>query len=83
MKKSNPTLFSFAKVCCNIFGHKLRVSKDITNHVHEYECKKCGVEMTDTADGLLARLTPKFKETNRYLAKIHEKRKRVFIAKAS
>ncbi len=83
MKKANPTLFSFAKVYCSIFGHKLRVSKDITNHVHEYECKQCGMEMTDTADGFLARLTPKFKETNRYLAKIHEKRKRVFIAKAS
>jgi len=83
MKKSNPTLFSFAKVYCNIFGHKLRVSKDITNHVHEYQCKKCGVEMTDTADGLLARLTPKFKETNRYLAKIHQKRKRALMAKAS
>ena len=83
MKKLNPTLFSFAKVYCNIFGHKLRVSKDITNHVHEYQCKKCGVEMTDTADGLLARLTPKFKETNRYLAKIHQKRKRALMAKAS
>ncbi|WP_300433898.1 DUF1660 family phage protein [Christiangramia sp.] len=83
MKKLTPTLFSFAKVYCNLFGHKLRVSKNITNHVHEYTCKKCGMEMTDTADGLLARLTPRFKETNRYLAKIHEKRKRVFFAKAS
>ncbi|CAL68085.1 hypothetical protein GFO_3141 [Christiangramia forsetii KT0803] len=83
MKKLNPTLFSFAKVYCNIFGHKLRVSKDITNHVHEYQCKKCGMEMTDTADGFLARLSPKFKETNRYLAQIHQKRKRVFVAKAS
>ncbi|QYA25041.1 hypothetical protein G3I01_05800 [Gramella sp. MT6] len=83
MKKEHPTLFSFAKVYCNIFGHRLRVSKNITNHVHEYQCKKCGMEMTDTADGLLARLTPKFKETNAYLAKIHQRRKRVFLAKAS
>lgn len=83
MKKANPTLFSFAKVYCSIFGHKLRVSKNITNHVHEYRCRKCGMEMTDTADGLLARLTPKFKETNEYLAKIHKKRKQIFLAKAS
>ncbi|WP_262489187.1 hypothetical protein [Christiangramia forsetii] len=41
------------------------------------------MEMTDTADGFLARLSPKFKETNRYLAQIHQKRKRVFVAKAS
>ncbi|TBW27872.1 hypothetical protein [Gramella sp. KN1008] len=83
MKKVNPTMFSFSKVYCSLFGHKLRVSKNITNHVHEYKCKKCGMEMTDTADGLLARLTPKFKETNAYLAKIHKKRKRIFLAKAS
>ncbi len=83
MRKVNPTIFSFVKVHCSIFGHKLRVSKNITNHVHEYKCKKCGMEMTDTADGLLARLTPKFKETNAYLAKIHKKRKKVFLAKAS
>ncbi len=83
MKNENPIIFSFAKVYCGLFGHKLRVSKNITNHVHEYRCSKCGMEMTDTADGFLARLTPKFKETNRYLAKIHKKRKRVFMAKAS
>ncbi len=83
MRKEQSTYFSLARVYCSIFGHKLRVSKNITNHVHEYQCKKCGMEMTDTADGLLARLTPKFKETNAYLAQIHERRKRVFLAKAS
>ncbi|MCP9199454.1 hypothetical protein MKO06_06025 [Gramella sp. GC03-9] len=83
MKEIQPALFSLGKVFCNIFGHKLKVSKNITNHVHEYKCAKCGMEMTDTADGFLARLTPKFKETNAYLAKIHEKRKRLFLAKAS
>lgn len=83
MKRSNPTKFSLGKVFCSVFGHKLRVSKNITNHVHEYRCCKCGMEMTDTADGLLARLTPKFKETNAYLAKIHRKRKKLIFAKAS
>ena len=83
MKKEHPTSFSFAKVYCKIFGHELKVSKNITNHVHEYQCSKCGMEMTDTADGFLARLTPKFKETNAYLAKIHRRRKRLFLAKAS
>ena len=83
MEKEHPTSFSFARFYCSIFGHKLRVSKNITNHVHEYQCRKCGMEMTDTADGLLARLTPKFKETNAYLAKIHKRRRRVILAKAS
>ena len=83
MKNEHPTSLSLARVFCSIFGHKLRVSKNITNHVHEYKCKKCGMEMTDTADGLLARLTPRFKETNAYLAHIHKRRKHVFMAKAS
>ncbi|MDT0691181.1 hypothetical protein RM549_15405 [Salegentibacter sp. F188] len=75
MKNSNPKLFSFSKVFCSIFGHQLKVSKNVTEHIHEYQCAKCGMEMTDTANGFLARLTPKFKETNNYLAKIHQKRR--------
>ncbi|WP_373057390.1 DUF1660 family phage protein [Zunongwangia sp. H14] len=75
MKKTSPKLFSFLKVLCNLFGHKLRVSKNVTEHIHEYKCAKCGMEMTDTANGFLARLTPKFKETNEYLAQIHKRRR--------
>lgn len=75
MTNSNPKLFSFSKVFCSIFGHQLKVSKNVTEHIHEYQCAKCGMEMTDTANGFLARLTPKFKETNNYLAKIHQKRR--------
>ena len=75
MKEQNPNLFSFGKVLCSIFGHNFKVSKNVTDHIHEYQCEKCGMEMTDTANGFLARLTPKFKETNDYLAKIHRKRK--------
>jgi len=83
MKKANSQLFQFAKVYCRFFGHRLKVSKNVTKHIHEYQCAQCGVEMTDTANGLLARLTPKFKETNKYLAKFYKKRKRRFYTKAS
>ncbi|HSP12790.1 MAG TPA: hypothetical protein VLO29_09705 [Salegentibacter sp.] len=83
MKNSNPNLFSFGKVFCSIFGHKLRVSKNVTDHIHEYRCSKCGMEMTDTANGFLARLTPKFKETNDYVSKIHRRRKGRLFAKVS
>jgi hypothetical protein len=74
MKPISLKLFSFVEVYCNLFGHKLKVSKDVTNHIHEYQCAKCGMEMTDTANGLLARLTPKFKETNKYLANFYKRR---------
>lgn len=75
MMKTVPKNFSFSGVMCNLFGHKLEVSKNVTSHIHEYKCAKCGIEMTDTADGFLARLTPKFKETNDYIAKIYKKRR--------
>lgn len=83
MKVATPILFSVAKVFCNLFGHKLQVSKNVTNHIHEYKCAKCGMEMTDTANGFLERLTPKFKETNDYLAQIHQRRRHRSFANAS
>ncbi len=83
MKESTPKSFSVAKVFCNLFGHKLQVSKNVTNHIHEYKCAKCGMEMTDTANGFLERLTPKFKETNDYLAKVHQRRRLRRFAHAS
>jgi len=83
MKKANSQLFPFAMVYCRIFGHRFKVSKNVTQHIHEYKCAKCGIEMTDTANGFLARLTPKFKETNDFLAKFYKKRTRRFYTKAS
>ena len=80
MNKIAPTL---AKFYCKFFGHKLKVSKTVTNHIHEYKCARCRMEMTDTANGFLARLTPKFKETNEYLAEIHRKRRQRNYASVS
>ncbi len=82
MTKSNPT-FSLSQLLCKLFGHKLRISKNVTNHIQEYKCSKCGMEMTDTANGFLARLTPKFKETNNYIAQIHKRRRRKNYVNAS
>lgn len=76
MKSKSPRSFSFAEAYCGIFGHQLKVSKNVTDHIHEYQCAKCGVEMTDTANGFLAKLTPKFKETNKFLANFYTRRRR-------
>lgn len=83
MNKSNPTFLKFVQVYCSIFGHNFKVSKNVTNHIHEYKCTHCAMEMTDTANGFLARLTPKFKETNNYLAQVHKRRRRKNYATAS
>ena len=83
MTKNNSTQFSLPGLLCKIFGHKLIISKNVTNHIQEYKCSKCGMEMTDTANGFLARLTPKFKETNNYIAQIHKRRRQRKYANAS
>lgn len=82
MKQAALLFSSFAKAYCSFAGHQLKISKNVTNHIHEYQCKRCGTEMTDTANGFLARLTPKFKETNDYLASIHQRKRRKVYANA-
>lgn len=83
MKKINSSLFAFAKIYCTFFGHNFKVSKSVTNHINEYKCAHCAMEMTDTANGFLEKLTPRFKETNDYLAQIHKRRSRKNYATVS
>ncbi|TXE13208.1 hypothetical protein FUA26_05285 [Seonamhaeicola algicola] len=59
---------------CKVFGHDLRVSKNITFHVKEYTCKNCGKEYTTSGSGNLTELTPKYKDINRVLENIHYRR---------
>lgn len=59
---------------CALLGHHFLVSNTITAHVHEYKCTCCGQEMTDTANGQVKKLTPKFKETNAFVAKVYKRR---------
>lgn len=76
MNTTKPQLtFSIGRLFCYYFGHRLFISRRITNHVKEYSCSRCGQEMTDTANGLVADLTPRLQETNTFLAKIHERRR--------
>ncbi len=81
---TTPGIFKFNQMICGILGHDLRISKNITNHIREYKCSRCGEEMTDSANGLLEKLTPRFRETNAFLAKIHERRSaRKMLSEAS
>ncbi len=82
--KKPQIMFSIGRLFCYYFGHRLHISRKITNHIKEYSCSRCGQEMTDTANGFLADLTPRLQETNTFLAKIHERRRnRKVILKAS
>lgn len=61
---------------CSFFGHDYIVSKDITQHVKEYQCKHCKKQMTTSGNGNLIPLTPKFQEINLVLKMIYKKKVR-------
>lgn len=67
--ETKPTLL--ASLQCKIFGHNYKVSKAITYHVKEYQCSCCKKELTTHINGNLIELTPKFKEINSILSRIH------------
>ena len=59
---------------CNVFGHQYEVSKKVTYHVKEYTCTCCKKELTTNSNGNLIELTPKFREINSILERIHTSR---------
>ena len=62
-------------IICSFFGHQYEVSKKVTLHVKEYTCRNCQSQMTTDGKGELTPLTPKFKEINSVLERIHKRRK--------
>lgn len=59
---------------CNLFGHNYEVTKKVTYHVKEYTCSHCKKQLTTNSNGSLTELTPKFKEINAILERIHTNR---------
>lgn len=57
-----------------MFGHDFRITRNVTLHVKEYTCKNCKKELTTSSSGRLTELTPKFKEINDVLERIHKNR---------
>ncbi|WP_246454686.1 hypothetical protein [Hyunsoonleella aquatilis] len=67
---------------CSIFGHDYQVTKKVTYHVKEYTCSHCKKQMTTNSNGNLVELTPKFKEINAILERIHHSRTKRLKRKA-
>ena len=61
---------------CSFFGHEYSVTKNVTYHVKEYTCKHCKEQVTTNSNGKLTLLTPKYKEINAVLERIHNNRLR-------
>ncbi|WP_224484263.1 hypothetical protein [Robertkochia aurantiaca] len=64
----------FARMLCNVFGHRYRITRKITHHITEYQCSCCKQEITSTVNGRLDPLTPELKEINETLAHFYRKR---------
>jgi len=74
MKKIAKKPSAIPKLLCSIVGHKYEVSKKVTYHVKEYKCRNCKKELTTNSNGNLIELTPKYREINSILSRIHNKR---------
>ena len=74
MKKTTNKPAFIPHLICNIFGHNFEVSKKVTYHVKEYQCRHCKKQMTTNSNGNLIDLTQKYKEINAILERIHNKR---------
>jgi hypothetical protein len=74
-KTTNNKSTFIPKIYCNLFGHDYEVTKKVTYHVKEYTCRHCKKELTTNSNGSLIELTPKFREINSILERIHNSRK--------
>ena len=76
MEKATQKNSFIPNIYCNIFGHDFEVSKKVTYFVKEYTCTHCKKQLTTNGNGNLTELTPKFKEINAILERIHNSRLR-------
>ncbi|MFD0989438.1 hypothetical protein ACFQ1R_04985 [Mariniflexile jejuense] len=74
MKKPATKTALIPKMYCNLFGHDYEVTKKVTYHVKEYTCSHCKKQLTTNSNGSLIELTPKFREINAILERIHNTR---------
>ncbi|GEL11391.1 hypothetical protein SAMN05192550_2558 [Flavobacterium glycines] len=73
LKEIKATIIS-KKIVCSIFGHKIVTSRNITNHLKEYRCTVCKMELTNDEEGYITYLTPELKEVNEALVSFYQKK---------
>jgi len=74
MKTSTSIEMAGSRLYCSVFGHQYQVSKNVTEYIKEYTCNCCKKELTTKGNGKLTELTAKYKEINRILEHIYNKR---------
>ncbi|RAV28277.1 hypothetical protein [Sinomicrobium soli] len=73
--KSKKSAFSLARILCFVFGHRFRVSREVTAHIKEYRCTCCRAEVTLDDEGHITSLTSQLKEINDTLTDLHKKKR--------
>ena len=61
---------------CSLFGHDYKLHKNVTHHVKEYRCRHCNEHLTTDGQGRLTIMTPKYKDINSTLERIHTSRRK-------
>jgi len=59
---------------CLLFGHKIVTTRTITNHIKEYKCTNCDLELTNDVQGRTTFLTTERKEINEALKDFLQKK---------
>lgn len=67
-------VFVSKKIICRILGHKIIPTRRITEHIYEYKCCICDLELTNDDLGNKTDLTPKLKEINETLIQFYKKK---------
>jgi hypothetical protein len=60
---------------CHFLGHQLKTTRNVTNHLREFKCVVCEIELTQDLSGAIIYLSRKQKEINDTLFNLHQKRK--------
>ena len=56
---------------CSINGHNLKIVKNVTVYVKEYQCKHCNEKFTTSQSGQVIPLTKEREDINAILGRIH------------
>ena len=68
-------MLKIKKICCALFGHKIKMAKKVTAHVSEYQCSCCKTKFSTNTFGGLSELTEVMEETNSLLEQMYTKKK--------
>ncbi len=61
---------------CLLFGHRLKISKHVTEHIKEYQCTCCKEKFTTSPTGNIISLTESRERVNLTLQNIHGRKLR-------